>query len=125
MKPLAFLLLVAATPASAFIADNDHRVLPQGDGTVLVPWQGSSAATDFWCAAADYARRELGAQGGDTIWRLTPVPRPQGEGIAFSFTAPATPMERSFLAGETGQMSVSLAHSFCDRWDFGTSLVTE
>jgi hypothetical protein len=115
MKPLAFLLLLAASPASAFIADNDQRVLPQGDGTILVPWNGSSAATDFWCAAGDYAKRELRAQGGDTIWRLTPVPRPQGQGIAFSFTAPASPMERSFLAGETGQMSVSMAESYCDQ----------
>jgi len=111
---VAALALMTALPAQAFVADNDLVVEPQANGIILVPWRGSSAATDFWCAAADYAKRRLGAKVTDRLYRVSPPPRPQGEGISFSLTPPATPLPVSFLASETGEMSISMATSFCE-----------
>jgi hypothetical protein len=115
MKHLAFLIVVAlASPASAFVADNDMVVEQGTDGLISVPWRGSSATTDFWCAAGDYAAKKLNAKGNDILWRVSPLPRHSGEGIMFSTTPPETPLKVSFLASETGQMSVAMARSFCN-----------
>jgi hypothetical protein len=115
-------LMLGAAPAQAFVAENGLVVEPQSDGTVLVPWRGSSAATDFWCAAGDYAARVLGKSPGEDIWRLSAPPRRQGEGIAFAMSAPESPLAQSYFASETGRMSVSLARDYCEAIDFWPAL---
>ena len=111
---LMFVLAVFASPATAFIAKNDLRVEAGPAGEITVPYGGSSNATDFWCAAADYAARQLGAGPTDRLYRVTKPPRGQGEGITFSLTQPAAPISVSYLASQTGEMSISLAKSYCE-----------
>lgn len=58
---LSFALTLLSTPALAFTAQNGHRVaaLPQADAFEVVPSR-AAGPTDYFCAAADYARQVLG-----------------------------------------------------------------
>jgi hypothetical protein len=85
---LAFAALLAATPASAFLASNGLVVRASGAGDFTIPFRGGNgAATDFWCAAGEYVTRGLGLPGSTRVFRTSPPPRRSGEGVSFSLNA--------------------------------------
>ena len=105
-----------AAPASAFVAKNSLEVEGDIAGTFMVPGVGANGAADYWCAAGEFVKAE--AEGeilpSQLIYRVTPVPRDGDEGMEFSLIEPANPIGDAPSAGETGQMTVSLARSYCD-----------
>ena len=110
---LIMALSAAATSAPAFIAENDLVVVP-GPGTEFtVPWRGVSNTRAFWCAASDYARRELGADGQTRLYR-TSGRRAPGEGITFSLS-PSGARKTGLLiwGGDSRGLSVAHARTFC------------
>lgn len=125
MMLLAALLLPGA--AAAFTAQNGMTAWPISATEIGVVHEVSRDDTDYWCAAADFARRGLGLPGATRLWRATPKPRPAGKGIVFTLD-PANKAEgagfRNFGAGpQDGSVSIASAvGSFCrirrpDWWD--------
>lgn len=69
LSPLVVLALAAhAPPAEAFTAINQIEVnpLPQADTFEVIQSRGAGPR-EFWCAAADYAKRRLDAGAGQRI----------------------------------------------------------
>lgn len=107
--------LALAAPAQAFIAQNGLVVEPQGDG-FTVPWRGRSGASDFWCAAGDYAIRGLHLSPTRIVYRATPPRRGQGAPVGFTLD-PAKAVDKTglFVLGATGGgISAGHALSLCD-----------
>ncbi len=63
----AALLSVSPAMAQTFRAENRVMVTPVTDGFVITSG-GDHGAMGMWCAAADYARKVLGAAGTDRIY---------------------------------------------------------
>ena len=110
IRAALLLALAAASPAAAYTLPDRPAVEPGPGATFTVPYTGRSGVSWFWCAAADHARRSLGAARSDRIWRLSEPPRPAGEGIRFSLAPEGA-------AGTTGLVmlgpddgSISVAH---------------
>lgn len=106
-------LSLAAQPSAAFLARNDLTVTPTGPENFVVNWRGNSSLRAFWCAAADYARHELGATGQTRIYR-TSGPRRPGQGIAFSLS-PEDARRTGLLIVQSDGPGLSVAHGeiFC------------
>jgi hypothetical protein len=110
---LALGLTLAAAPATAFLARNDLTVTPTGPDSFVVNWRGNSRLRAFWCAAADYARHELGATGQTRVYR-TSGPRRPGQGISFSLS-PDGARKTGLLIIQSDGTGLSVAHGeiFC------------
>jgi len=65
---LACLTALPATAADAFKANRGVRVLPVNDIVYEVVPRGSGGTWDYWCAAAQFARRGLGASWTDRFY---------------------------------------------------------
>lgn len=92
-RPLMFAALVFALPAEAFTAQNGMRVRPVDAQTFVVEFPSPEAETQYLCAAGDYVIRELGLPARTRIYRASPPPRKQGQGITFTLDAARqTPM---------------------------------
>lgn len=121
-RPIATVLALAALagPAAAYTARNGLRVEPLGAQGFRVAYGGKSGAAAFWCAAGDYAQRQLGLDAADRIWRVTPVPRRTGEGMVFS-TRPDNAAEKTGLVIVLGRKGASLtvaaAVNYCNFTD--------
>ena len=74
--PLAQAQTVHVTPDRA-------RVFPLSDGSFEVAPPRGQVLDGYWCAAADYARRGLGADWGQDIY----VARGLGDGVAINRTS--------------------------------------
>lgn len=86
---------LAATPADAFFADLRLRV-EQGPGNdFTVQYKSQAELTDYWCAAGLFVTQTLNLPDRTRVYRLSPPPRKQGQGIAFTLDAARS-------AGETG-----------------------
>lgn len=107
MRILAPILaaLLAAAPACAA-----PGIATAPDGSFTVPYTGTAGAPAFWCAAAGYATRDLGAARSDRLWRLDPPPRPQGQGIRFALAPPATPVRTGLILATPDDGSLTVAH---------------
>lgn len=77
-------LALLAVPAAAFTARNGMEVEPLGAGSFRVAFPSPDAETQYLCAAGDYVIRALGMPASTRIFRESPPPRRQGEGIAFT-----------------------------------------
>lgn len=88
-RPLlsAVLVLGFAMPASAFIAKNGMRVHPVDAQSFVVEFPSPGAETQYLCAAGDYVIRALGLSARTRIYRASPPPRKQGQGITFTLDA--------------------------------------
>lgn len=133
---LAGLVLgLVATQAGAFRAENGLDVNPlPGPATFEVIQSRGAGPMQFWCAAADYARRELNGDASDRVVLTEPrhaaATDPRREGVSFRLVAREARQEttgRGFAtvreAGET--YSVSMAENLCrvdqpDRGDIWT-----
>lgn len=111
-RALAFALLMAS-PASAFIAENDLIVRSTGGTSFEVPYRGLSGASAFWCAAGDYVIRELNRPGTTKIYRTSSPPRRSGQGITFSLSSEGAKRTGLFVLGNPRGISASFARSLC------------
>ena len=109
--------LAAATPAHAFFSSNQMRVEATGPVTFSVSARGGNlGATDFWCAAGEYADRRLRASGSSRIWRLSEPPRRGGQPVVFSLdpTGKASRSGLVVLGPDDGSLSVAAARNQCE-----------
>lgn len=114
MKRTLAIALLAATPASAFVADNDLLVHATGEGRFEVPYRGLSGASDFWCAAGDYVVTELGRSVTTRIYRISSPPRRGGTGVSFSLSPEGATRTGLFILGNPRGVSASFARALCD-----------
>ena len=125
---LALTLALGATlalphAADAFSGKKNTRVNPVNDKVFEVIIKNSSRSTDYWCGAADYARRGLGADWRARIY----IARARGQSVttnrrsAVHFTldpasAPGADQIGIIRFGqlqEGDSMSVQQAHQYC------------
>ncbi|WP_211322751.1 hypothetical protein [Palleronia aestuarii] len=84
-----------------------------GEG-FTVDWAGASGASDFWCAAGEFAIRGLGLPTGTRLYRYSAPPRRSGEGIAFGLD-PARGQPTGLLRVAGGQsVTAAYARRFCE-----------
>lgn len=68
-----FMAMGLAQPASAFNAINNHRVNPvPGTAQFEVIGRPGSGPLEYWCAAAEYARLELGQPTRAQVMMVSP-----------------------------------------------------
>ena len=87
MRPLLILILVLAAlaaPSHAFTAQNGMHVEATGPQAFTVRFPSPDAETQYLCAAGDFVMRGLGLPGVTRIYRASPPPRKQGQGITFT-----------------------------------------
>ena len=108
--------LAAAVPAHAFTSSNRMRVEATGPVTFSVTARGGNfGASDFWCAAGEYADRRLGSAHNTRIYRLSEPPRRGGQPIVFSLdpTGRASSTGLAILGRDDGSLTVSSARNQC------------
>jgi hypothetical protein len=109
--------LAAAAPAHAFTSSNRMQVEPTGPVTFSVRARANNySASDFWCAAGEYASRRLGARQNTRIYRLSEPPRRGGQPVVFSLdpTGRASRTGLVILGEDDGSLSVSFARNQCE-----------
>ena len=77
-------LAVLAAPVQAFYARNGMYVTPLDAETFAVEFPSYDNETQYLCAAGDYVLRALGMSALTRIYRASPPPRKQGQGIIFT-----------------------------------------
>ncbi len=131
MKPTiacfaALALAAHAPPAAAFTAINQLEVnaLPQADTFEVIQSRGAGPR-QFWCAAADYAKRALGAGAGQRIVldepRHSSQTRQGRTAVTFRLAPKGTRPEStggvSITLRRPGEAySVFFAYGFCDEF---------
>lgn len=126
LRKLSFVVTIAvASPASAFIAENQHRVnaLP-GEATFEVIGRPGSGAADYFCAASHYAQAVLGVPVASRVSvqrAYGPSQTARGaRGVSFivdkgSGRRPGQNSNYSLSVDEPGfNLSIGMARSFCD-----------
>jgi len=122
---LALLPMLVPDVALAFSGRRGTRVEPVNNVVFEVVARGSGTGPDYWCGAADFARRALGAGWSDMIY----IARGRGQSVttgrrsSVQFTldpaaAGITPIEPSLSlnALKVGDnMSVTQANGYCNR----------
>lgn len=121
-----FTLTGLSTQADALTTRMGDRVLPVNDVVFEVIPRGKQRVGDFWCAASEYARRELGAGWSDRIYlvrgRGPSVTTGRKTAVQFSLTPEAvgvTPLENELTTIRTGlkvgdNMTVNQGNSYCE-----------
>ncbi len=115
---LASALVLIPLSAHAFTAQNGMQVQQTGPSEIAVGYRSEAHETDYWCAAGDYAARVLRVANATRLYRASPKPRGQGQGIVFTLD-PARKAEgaglSSFGSGpRDGGTSVGMAvGSYC------------
>ena len=111
-------------PVSAFAWKAENRLdvnpLPSSSAFEVIGRPGS-AGSEYWCAAADYALRELGAASTTRIYltraRGAPETSNRREAVQFSLsvTEGAAKSSPPFLSMRRvgDNLSVSFAHNYC------------
>jgi hypothetical protein len=110
------LLALTASPAAAFIAQNDFVVQRGEEGRFAVLPRGGMSAPQAWCAAGDYALRFLNKPVGTRIWRISEVPRRAGESIVFSFSPEGAASSTGLVmlyGSDDGSLSATAAQQMC------------
>lgn len=115
---IASLALAAALPAQAFVATNSLVIKDAGPGQFEIPYRGLSGASDFWCAAGDYAIRGLKLAPGTRLYRTSSVPRRSGQGMAFSLSPEGAQPTGLVHWSRDGGMSAAHAKQLCEIRDF-------
>ncbi|SLN48090.1 hypothetical protein TRL7639_02642 [Falsiruegeria litorea R37] len=120
----AALATALPNPADAFSARNGARVNPVNAAIFEVVPRGSGRTSDIWCAASEYARRQLGAGWKTRVYvaRGRDVSVTTGRRSSVQFTidpqaAGISPIEgglfkTGFTVGDS--MSVSQADGLCE-----------
>jgi len=90
MRIILALALVALAPpleARTIIAQNGMQAAQAGPTEIIVFPRARANATDYWCAAGDYAVRVMGLPNATRIWRATPASARVGNGVLFTLDA--------------------------------------
>ncbi len=116
MRPVLILAAFAlAAPANAFTARNGLEARQLSASEIEVPFRNVGTETAYWCAAGDYAVRVLNLPAATRIYRASPPPRKQGQGIIFTLD-PAKAVDPGLSIFGSDKTSVSLGHAtgnFC------------
>lgn len=115
---LCLAFLSAGVPAVAFSARNGMRVDPIDSQTFVVEFPSPEAETQYLCAAGDYVMRALGLPGSTRIYRASPPPRKQGQGITFTLDESRKVKMALFTSfgrdkGDGGISAVSARGTYC------------
>lgn len=120
-KAVAFAAALALAPlsAQAFTAQNSLWVQQSGPSEIAVSFQSWADDTDYWCAAGDFAARVLRVSNATRLFRASPKPRGQGQGITFTLdparAAPGAGISSFGTGGRDGSISVGQAvGSYCE-----------
>jgi hypothetical protein len=109
--------LVLAFPAHAFISSNRLSVQATGPDSFTVAFRGTATGDiDYWCAAGEFADRQLRASATAVIYRISPPPRRAGQGISFSMNGAgaASSTGLNTVGGSSGGgMTVAAARNQC------------
>lgn len=133
IRPALILSAAAALAACApdplgrdtFVTKETQTVLYAGpDEPFEVRFKAGNGPGDYWCAAGRYTSF-VGRPPSTRIYRISPSPRPQGEGVTFSFVRPPGGGQPTGLVtvGSADSLSSSAARQQCDllrlqRFDF-------
>lgn len=118
--------LVAPLAAEAFTTPNGVRVNPVDDRVFEVIPKSSGTFDEFWCGAAEYARRVKGADWQDLIYvvqgRSQSVTTGRKSAVQFTLSPDlvqeTTPLAMGWLSlgiKPGHKMSVQEARGYCDR----------
>lgn len=77
-------LALLAGPVFGFSARNGMDVRAIDARTFVVEFPSPEGETQYLCAAGDYVIRALGLSARTRIFRASPPPRKQGQGITFT-----------------------------------------
>ncbi|MGL4281442.1 MAG: hypothetical protein ACRCS0_13840 [Albidovulum sp.] len=80
----ALALVLLASPVFAFNARNGMDVRAIDSQTFVVEFPSPYNEKQYLCAAGDYVIRALGMSARTRIFRASPPPRKQGQGITFT-----------------------------------------
>lgn len=93
LSALALSVAILPNIATAWQAWNQHEVYPLSNGVFEVVGRPGSGAADYWCAAGDYAYRNLRTASVQRVYiyrGIGPsVSEPGRKAIQFSLTPPA------------------------------------
>ncbi len=111
-------LLALATPASAaYLTQNDLRVTPLEGGRFLVQASPGMGAPSSWCAAGDFAIRQLNAGPTTRIWRVSEPPRKSGQGVVFSLSPEGAASKSGLVRLAETDASLSAGHAQALCWN--------
>jgi hypothetical protein len=121
---LALLPMLAPDAAQAFNGRRGTRVAPVNDAVFEVVARNSGSGPEYWCGAADYSRRVLGAGWSTTIYiaRGRGHSETTGRRSAVQFTlnpsaAGITPASQSLSLNSLkvgDHMSVQQGNTYCN-----------
>lgn len=117
MKAATLLIAaVLASPVSAYTAQNGLIVTADGGSNFSIAYRGPSGAADFWCAAGDYAIRDLRLPPTRIIYRTTDKPRRSGAPMRFSLDPTQASQSTGIaqLGLDDAGFSAGTAQSFCE-----------
>ncbi len=115
MRSLIVGMALLASPASAYLAQNNYIVRDLGNGQFEVQVKGGLSAPAAWCAMGDYAMRYLNLPPATPIWRVSEPPRRQGQTIVFALTGEGAASKTGLvILNETdASLSAGFAQEFC------------
>ena len=118
MRLMFLAALLLPLPASAWTARNGMTAVQTAPSEITVIHEVRRGDTDYWCAAGDFAQREMGVPGNTRLWRASPKPRGAGDGIVFTLdkakAAPGAGLSQFGSGPRDGSIPVSMAvGSFC------------
>jgi hypothetical protein len=113
----ALAVLALASPASAYLTQNNLHVTQVSESQFMVTASPGMGAPSSWCAAGDFAIRRLHVAPNTPIWRISEPPRPRGEGVLFSLSPEGAASRSGLLRLNETDASVSagFAQELC--WD--------
>jgi hypothetical protein len=113
--------VLAAEPLLAWRAANWLEVLPRGADVFEVIGRAGSGAADYWCAAGDFARHQLGTPAVQRLYVWVPLgpsqARPGQKSVQFALEPPAQTGEiggYSLTVSEAGEnLTAAAARQYC------------
>lgn len=84
MRLFAVLLMALPVPATAFTAQNGMEARQLNSTDIAVDFKNDRRDTQYWCAAGELAQQQMHLPVSTKMWRASPKPRKQGQGIVFT-----------------------------------------
>ncbi|WP_153010500.1 hypothetical protein [Falsirhodobacter sp. alg1] len=111
---LGALSLLLAAPASAYRAYQGYDV--EGNAQrFTVEYQPGAAASNYWCAAGDFAIGHLNVSRTTLIYRISPQPLGRTEGMQFSLSPEGAALKTGVaVLNDKGYLSAGFAESLCE-----------
>jgi hypothetical protein len=114
---LPALLLALATPAQAYLTQNNLHVTALEGGQFLVQASPGMGAPSSWCAAGDFAIHRLNLGPTTPIWRVSEPPRKSGQGVVFSLSPEGAATRSGLVRLNETDAAVSAGHAEALCWD--------